>query len=176
MWTVVLNSISRKCFDRMYSAGALPLIAKEIYGFLLCDTNSNWCNVLSSLKQIRFKSYKRFLDYSKVPSIEENDLTEQFIRGSGPGGQATNKTSNAVVLKHNPSGLVVKCHSTRSLSENRRIARELLVKKLDNLMNGEDSLEKQEERLSKRDLIKKKQKRKKLAVLKEAFKKGENLE
>lgn len=43
-----------------------------------------------------------------LPVLNEDDLEEQFVRGSGPGGQATNKTSNCVVLKHIPSGVVVK--------------------------------------------------------------------
>ena len=44
----------------------------------------------------------------ELPVLDEKDLEEQFVRGSGPGGQATNKTSNCVVLKHIPTGLVVK--------------------------------------------------------------------
>lgn len=43
-----------------------------------------------------------------LPMLKEDELEEQFVRGSGPGGQATNKTSNCVVLKHIPSGIVVK--------------------------------------------------------------------
>lgn len=48
---------------------------------------------------------KELLD---LPVLNEDDLEEQFVRGSGPGGQATNKTSNCVVLRHIPSGIVVK--------------------------------------------------------------------
>lgn len=40
--------------------------------------------------------------------LTEAELEEQFVRGNGPGGQATNKTNNCVVLKHVPSGIVVK--------------------------------------------------------------------
>lgn len=40
--------------------------------------------------------------------LTEAELEEQFVRGDGPGGQATNKTNNCVVLKHVPSGIVVK--------------------------------------------------------------------
>lgn len=40
--------------------------------------------------------------------LSEAELEEQFVRGDGPGGQATNKTNNCVVLKHIPSGIVVK--------------------------------------------------------------------
>lgn len=47
---------------------------------------------------------KHSLDYSKFPKLNENELQEQFVRGSGPGGQAVNRTSNAVVLKHIPTG------------------------------------------------------------------------
>ncbi|XP_046784082.1 probable peptide chain release factor C12orf65 homolog, mitochondrial isoform X1 [Gallus gallus] len=71
--------------------------------------------------------------------LTEAELKEQFVRGDGPGGQATNKTSNCVVLKHVPSGIVVKCHQTRSVEKNRKIAREILQEKVDLFYKGEDS-------------------------------------
>ena len=46
----------------------------------------------------------KHIDYSKFPKIVEEDLEEQFVRGSGPGGQSVNKTSNCVVLKHKATG------------------------------------------------------------------------
>lgn len=94
-----------------------------------------------------------------LPVLNENDLEEQFVRGSGPGGQATNKTSNCVVLKHSPSGVVVKCHQTRSVELNRRRAREIMREKLDIMCRGEESplLQMKEE-----SRIKKQQKRRKV--------------
>ncbi|XP_061116414.1 mitochondrial translation release factor in rescue [Conger conger] len=74
-----------------------------------------------------------------LPVLNEDELEEQFVRGSGPGGQATNKTSNCVVLKHVPSGIVVKCHQTRSVDTNRKRARDILRKKLDVFIKGEES-------------------------------------
>uniref|UniRef100_A0A8B9DPJ1 Mitochondrial translation release factor in rescue n=1 Tax=Anser cygnoides TaxID=8845 RepID=A0A8B9DPJ1_ANSCY len=71
--------------------------------------------------------------------LTEAELEEQFVRGDGPGGQATNKTSNCVVLKHIPSGIVVKCHQTRSVEQNRKIARKILQEKVDLFYKGEDS-------------------------------------
>ncbi|NXO29926.1 CL065 factor, partial [Cisticola juncidis] len=71
--------------------------------------------------------------------LREAELEEQFVRGDGPGGQATNKTNNCVVLKHIPSGIVVKCHQTRSVEKNRKIAREILQEKVDLFYRGEDS-------------------------------------
>jgi hypothetical protein len=43
---------------------------------------------------------------------------EQY-RGSGPGGQKRNKTSNAVRLTHTPTGVAVTAGESRSLSENK---------------------------------------------------------
>uniref|UniRef100_A0A8D0H7Y2 Mitochondrial translation release factor in rescue n=1 Tax=Sphenodon punctatus TaxID=8508 RepID=A0A8D0H7Y2_SPHPU len=71
--------------------------------------------------------------------LSEPELEEQFVRGDGPGGQATNKTNNCVVLKHIPSGIVVKCHQTRSLEMNRKRAREILQEKIDLFYKGETS-------------------------------------
>lgn len=59
----------------------------------------------SGLPWVFAASKKGLID---LPALNEDDLEEQFVRGSGPGGQATNKTSNCVVLKHIPSGIVVK--------------------------------------------------------------------
>jgi len=68
--------------------------------------------------------------------LDERDLQEIFIKGHGPGGQSVNKTSNCVLLKHIPTGTQVKCHDTRFLQENRRIARKRLSENLDELVNG----------------------------------------
>lgn len=43
-----------------------------------------------------------------LPQLKEEDLEETYVRGTGPGGQAVNKTTNCVVLKHKPTGTVVK--------------------------------------------------------------------
>src|SRR5579859_4717913 len=40
-------------------------------------------------------------------------------RASGPGGQKRNKTSSAVRLRHEPSGLIVIAEESRSQHENR---------------------------------------------------------
>jgi protein subunit release factor B len=43
---------------------------------------------------------------------------------------------NCVLLKHVPTGLLVRCQKTRSLDDNRRVARKLLLQKLDDHVNG----------------------------------------
>ena len=64
---------------------------------------------------------------------------ESYVRGSGPGGQKVNKTSNKVVLRHIPTNIIVQCQETRSLSDNRRIARKILAEKVDVFVNGGSS-------------------------------------
>jgi uncharacterized protein (UPF0248 family) len=69
----------------------------------------------------------------------DSDLEESFVRGSGPGGQKINKTSNRVVLIHIPTNLKVECQDTRSLQQNRKIARKRLQDKVDEYVNGSQS-------------------------------------
>ena len=58
--------------------------------------------------------------------VNEGDLVERFIRGSGPGGQKINKTSSCVQIKHIVSGIEVKCQKSRSLMANRITARSMI--------------------------------------------------
>ena len=62
--------------------------------------------------------------------IREEDLAETFVRSGGHGGQNVNKTSTCVQLTHRPTGLQVKCQTTRHQGQNRLLARKLLVDKI----------------------------------------------
>jgi len=63
--------------------------------------------------------------------IHEDDLVERFIRGTGSGGQKINKTSSTVYLKHEPSGIEIKCQAGRSQAMNRFQARTELCDRLE---------------------------------------------
>jgi protein subunit release factor B len=67
--------------------------------------------------------------------IEERDIEETFVHSGGRGGQNVNKTATCVMLVHRPTGLQVKCQSTRQQGLNRALARQLLVGKLEELRN-----------------------------------------
>lgn len=68
--------------------------------------------------------------------IADADIEETFIRGSGSGGQKINKTSSCVILRHRPSGIVVRCQRERSQTMNRFLARRELCERIDERVRG----------------------------------------
>src|SRR6266404_2257067 len=75
--------------------------------------------------------------------ISEAELEETFVRSGGHGGQNVNKTSTCVMLLHRPTGLQVKCQSTRQQGLNRFLARRLLLDKIEALRKGYVSAERE---------------------------------
>lgn len=135
------------------------------------------CSFIHTAPQLfQAKSKKDKIDYSRVPILDEKDLEEQMVRGSGPGGQATNKTNNCIVLKHKPTGIVVKCHMTRSATQNRKEAHRLMVARLDERINGEFSVENQLKQLDEEKSSKSSWKRKRLDEMKKKWKERENVD
>jgi peptide chain release factor len=68
--------------------------------------------------------------------VRDTDLAETFVRSGGHGGQNVNKTATCVMLVHRPSGLQVKCQTTRHQGWNRFLARQLLLDKIEALRRG----------------------------------------
>ena len=92
-------------------------------------------------------------------TLDERDLAEKFIRGSGPGGQAINKLSTNVQLTHIPTGTKVTCQETRSRDRNRELARRRMSLTLEKLVRGErggSRIDRQIEKERKRKMNKKK--------------------
>ncbi|MBR7146227.1 MAG: PCRF domain-containing protein, partial [Oscillospiraceae bacterium] len=62
--------------------------------------------------------------------LRAEDITMQVYRASGAGGQHVNKTSSAVRLIHEPTGIVVACQEERSQLQNRERCMQMLASKL----------------------------------------------
>jgi peptide chain release factor len=112
--------------------------------FVVLYPDSNLRNsILNEISICMLKAEGKFKDPSArgrtLPELNEKELTETFTRGTGPGGQKINKTSIRVCLVHDPTQLRVECQDTRSLQQNRKIARKRLRQKLDEYLNGSQS-------------------------------------
>jgi protein subunit release factor B len=75
--------------------------------------------------------------------VRNEDIEESFVRSGGAGGQKVNKTSSCVMLFHRPTGLRVKCQTSRSQALNRFLARRLLLDKIEQLQKGFVSAERE---------------------------------
>ena len=79
--------------------------------------------------QLTDTKYNQILNLIKELQVNLDDIEEKFICGGGKGGQKINKSTNAVQLKHLPTGIIVKYQKHRQRSMNRILAlRELLEK------------------------------------------------
>lgn len=68
--------------------------------------------------------------------FDKSQVSKSYIRGTGNGGQAINKTSSCVQLVHE-NGIVIRCQDTRDRSKNEEIAWKRLEEKIKDIYKKE---------------------------------------
>jgi len=101
---------------------------------------NSWIGTIQWIGQSHFrKMHKRKnwfigifeIEAQKNASISENDIQYQAMRSSGAGGQHVNKVSSAIRATHIPTGIAVVSMDSRSQHQNKKLATERLLKKLE---------------------------------------------
>ena len=71
--------------------------------------------------------------------LKDSEIVVKTTNGTGPGGQNRNRTYSCVVLKHIPSGIIVRCDQERSQLKNRDIALEELTRRVQELRDSKEN-------------------------------------
>jgi protein subunit release factor B len=142
----LLNQISRQKISRFF----FNMQIDSPYTVSNVVTNKDFNETIEKIDDPTKLQSKTTINKVAIVLVE-TDLEEKFVKGSGNGGQKINKTENRVQLLHLPTGIKVSCQDARDLYTNRRIARKLLIEKLDQHFNGSESkIEQEFEKIRKR--------------------------
>ena len=79
--------------------------------------------------------------------VDPKDVRESFCASGGPGGQNVNKVASQCQLVHEPTGIIVHCMETRSATQNKIRAWQILRSKLYALKKAESEKARSDQRL-----------------------------
>lgn len=121
-------------------------VQAKVGGLESCRINMN----LPPQSNLTDKKYAEIVGLLETLDIHLEDIEEKFVRGSGHGGQKINKTSNAVQLKHLPTGITVKYQKYRERSMNRILALRELLEKMNPSSKASQKIEKMKKKKKRR--------------------------
>lgn len=126
--------------QRGYENGTVESATVEISGENTMALVKSWIGSVQWIGQSQFrKLHKRKnwfigvfeIDAAKMGVVSAKDIQYQAMRSSGAGGQHVNKVSSAVRAIHVPTGISVVAQDSRSQHQNKKLATERLLQKLE---------------------------------------------
>ena len=95
-------------FCTFYLRIARPSTVMQSQNFVWHHSIASYERINTKLCMHNFVPVRLRSSKNPYPELSEDELEESFVRGHGPGGQSVNKTTNCVLLKHLPTGIVIK--------------------------------------------------------------------
>ncbi len=121
--------------------GTVETATVSVKGKNAVEFTKSWVGTVQWIGQSQFrKMHKRKnwfigifeIELQKSWTVSENEIQYQAMRSSGAGGQHVNKVSSAIRATHLPTGITVVAMDSRSQHQNKKLATERLLKKLEN--------------------------------------------
>lgn len=119
--------------------GTVASAMVQIIGKDATEFTDSWVGTIQWIGKSTFRKFHKrsnwFIGIFEVDAIEsrafsEKDIQYQAMRSSGAGGQHVNKVSSAIRATHVPTGISVVSMDSRSQHQNKKLATERLLVKL----------------------------------------------